>query len=44
MYLVGFVILGIAGTIIQYKYFNRADKAEKKNEGSADEKENLVKK
>jgi hypothetical protein len=46
MYLTGFVILAMAGTIIQYMYFRRnKDKDNKdKKENHGEEKENLIKK
>jgi len=49
MYLIGFLILFVIGTIVQYKYFNRFnkkddDKKSKENLGEKDEKKNLLSK
>ncbi len=46
MYLVGFIILFIAGAIIQYKYFNRFDnknETDPKHKADLGEKESLLK-
>lgn len=47
MYLCGFLIIFLAGAIIQYKYFNRFDKKDekdKKTKADLGEHENLLKK